>query len=291
VEYSKTSMPRKKKSEARLLPFHRAPKFQLYPFILSGYRRRMNCWQCIKSVFSIHNETGNIWTHLIGALLFIWHLLSNVGQYESGTQKTMFYLGMSACIVCYFTSSVYHTFSCHSQHLYETLLYCDFIGIVLTIGCVTTATVYFLMQCNPAVRNFYMICCGIFGLVLVFSIVGQLIYRQRTCLGKISQYLFIIFTAFGFIPLIHWTVAHGWNSEEVKASFQKVILAYLFLGIGFVLWKFHIPERWLIGKCDIWFSSHQLWHIMVMLGPAYFIFACEEAFMFYKNNRCLLDIS
>jgi len=108
---------------------------------------------------------------------------------------------------------------------------------------------------------------------------------EQNMLGKISQYLFFIFTAFGFIPLIHWTVYHGWDSEEVKASFYKVILAYLFLGIGFVLWKFHIPERWLIGKCDIWFSSHQLWHIMVMLGPAYFIFACEEAFILYKNNK------
>jgi len=135
-----------------------------------------------------------------------------------------------------------------------------------------------------------MTICGIFGLVLVLSIVGQLFYRHRL-FSRISQCLFFIFTGFGFIPLIHWTLAHGLESEEVKATFQKVVLAYLFLIIGFVLWKFHIPERWFIGKCDIWFSSHQLWHVMVMLGPAYFIYACEEAFLYYKKNHCLLNIS
>ena len=30
-----------------------------------------NFWQCCKSIFSFHNETMNIWTHLI-ALFVLW---------------------------------------------------------------------------------------------------------------------------------------------------------------------------------------------------------------------------
>ena len=26
---------------------------------------------CLKSIFSIHAETGNIWTHLVGAIVFL----------------------------------------------------------------------------------------------------------------------------------------------------------------------------------------------------------------------------
>jgi len=47
-------------------------------------------------------------------------------------------------------------------------------------------------------------------------------------------------------------------------------MTYFLLGIGFAVWRLRIPERWLIGKFDIWFSSHQLWHIFVMLGPGFF---------------------
>lgn len=36
-------------------------------FITTGYRgTQLGAWDSIKSLFSLHNETGNIWTHLIG---------------------------------------------------------------------------------------------------------------------------------------------------------------------------------------------------------------------------------
>eukprot|EP01083_Nonionella_stella_P159882 522041_1 len=40
------------------------------PHIINGYRRRSSVSQCIKSVFRIHNETFNIWSHFLGAILF-----------------------------------------------------------------------------------------------------------------------------------------------------------------------------------------------------------------------------
>ena len=40
-------------------------------FILWGYRTGYNFKSSLTSMFSIHNETGNIWTHLIGFVIFI----------------------------------------------------------------------------------------------------------------------------------------------------------------------------------------------------------------------------
>ena len=38
-------------------------------FLLSGHRPQLNSyWACFKSIFRIHTETGNIWTHLLGTL-------------------------------------------------------------------------------------------------------------------------------------------------------------------------------------------------------------------------------
>jgi len=48
--------------------FHALPKWlQDNDFIWQGYRPPLpSFWDCIKSIFSIHTETGNIWTHMLG---------------------------------------------------------------------------------------------------------------------------------------------------------------------------------------------------------------------------------
>ena len=41
-------------------------------YIVSGYRVNHNsCCQAAKSLFSCHNESVNIWSHFLGALLFL----------------------------------------------------------------------------------------------------------------------------------------------------------------------------------------------------------------------------
>lgn len=35
-------------------------------YIATGYRGQLTYWGTVKSLFRLHNETGNIWTHLLG---------------------------------------------------------------------------------------------------------------------------------------------------------------------------------------------------------------------------------
>jgi adiponectin receptor len=39
--------------------------------IVKGYRLNYTVWETFKSFFALHNETGNIWTHFLGFVLFI----------------------------------------------------------------------------------------------------------------------------------------------------------------------------------------------------------------------------
>ena len=50
-----------------------APEFMRYnPYIETGYRINFDTfWKLGKSLFMLHNETVNIWSHLIGALAFV----------------------------------------------------------------------------------------------------------------------------------------------------------------------------------------------------------------------------
>ena len=44
-------------------------------FVRSGYRRPMALLPALRSAFSMHNETANVWTHAVGALAFVLALL------------------------------------------------------------------------------------------------------------------------------------------------------------------------------------------------------------------------
>ena len=46
------------------------PKELRQPFILTSYRANQDLAECFMSLFRLHNETLNVWLHLIGALGF-----------------------------------------------------------------------------------------------------------------------------------------------------------------------------------------------------------------------------
>lgn len=45
--------------------------------IRRGYRLHHNVWQSAATLFTFHNETVNVWSHMIGGLLFLWLLASS----------------------------------------------------------------------------------------------------------------------------------------------------------------------------------------------------------------------
>lgn len=65
--------------------FHNLPQWlQDNDFLHTGHRPPLNSFQaCFQSIFRIHTETGNIWTHLLGECINIvskhnTHVLGNI---------------------------------------------------------------------------------------------------------------------------------------------------------------------------------------------------------------------
>nr|DAD41539.1 TPA_asm: hypothetical protein HUJ06_015862 [Nelumbo nucifera] len=61
-----------KKVKYQLVEYHSLPEYlRDNEFILGHYRSEWPLKQVLLSIFSIHNETLNVWTHLIGFFLFL----------------------------------------------------------------------------------------------------------------------------------------------------------------------------------------------------------------------------
>jgi len=166
------------RNTVQLCSITEVPTWAQRPHILNGYRPNLSFWQCLVSLFSCHNETGNIWTHLIGAIIvaslgfkkfmdadlpsprpFAAELLGN----ELHVRLTFVF----AAVVCLGVSAVYHTGNCtHNEACCIALLRADTSGIAILIAASFLPGVYLGFACFPSLQTTYL------GVVAVLLVLG-----------------------------------------------------------------------------------------------------------------------
>ena len=119
----------------------------------------------------VHNETCNVWSHLLGAVYFIIQLVSvglSIGPYaqiQGSTHKVMLVIANLCTITCFCTSTTYHQFQSCSEAHYKTLLLYDFTGVVIMIFGLAVTAVYVAFEPYPTEKSTTI------GLLITFMIV------------------------------------------------------------------------------------------------------------------------
>ena len=117
-------------SQYKLVSFDEAPGFlKANPFILTGYRVHFSFWMCLYSLLRLHNESGNIITHLFASIYFLSEAIQLLYSEESLEFTIPLALYCFGCFLCFLLSTCFHTFNSHSQEKCALLLRCDFAGI------------------------------------------------------------------------------------------------------------------------------------------------------------------
>ena len=90
-------------------------------FLHRGHRPPLPSFSaCFRSIFRIHTETGNIWTHLLGCLWFLGiaiYFLVQPSDWIQWQEKVVFATFFLGAILCMGMSFAYHTVSCHSEQV------------------------------------------------------------------------------------------------------------------------------------------------------------------------------
>ena len=134
-------------------------------FIDNGHRPPLESFRlCFKSMFRIHSETGNIWTHLLGFIAFVCVTLyfylrpvtmSNPFPRDT-TEKVVFGSFFAGALFCLAFSTLYHTMDCHSDKISNLFSRLDYTGIALLIVGSFIPCLYYGFYCYPATKIAYM---------------------------------------------------------------------------------------------------------------------------------------
>lgn len=138
-------------------------------YIHSGYRPASYSFRkSLKSLTYIHNETVNVYTHLLGAVAavvgsFVLYAALRP-RYDTATHEDMamfgcFFLGATVCLGM---SGIFHLTSNHSPHVQKTGNKLDYMGIVALIWGSFIPSVYYGLLEHPGYVRFYwiMVCHG-----------------------------------------------------------------------------------------------------------------------------------
>ena len=131
-------------------------------FLTSGYRPASNSiTRSLASIASVHNETVNIWSHLLGAVFFLWGwvvlLRAVASRYASASAADVlvFSCFLGGAVLCLGMSAVYHTLSNHSETVALWGNKLDYSGIIILIVGSFIAPLYYGFFCHPVLMTFY----------------------------------------------------------------------------------------------------------------------------------------
>ncbi|XP_074546992.1 progestin and adipoQ receptor family member 3b [Halichoeres trimaculatus] len=255
----------------RLYTYEQIPLFlKENPYITDGYRAHLPSKLCLRSIFILSNETVNIWSHLLGFLLFFSLGVNDLSTVlpASGANRedyVIYAIGLFCFQVCMLCSVGYHLFACHrSEKTSRRWLALDYAGISVGIlGCYVPG-IFYAFYCNAFWRQVYLL--TVLSLILaVFCAQVHPRYLSNDW-RRIRMTIFCCVAGISVIPACHWVWLNGGLSTDVVQLFlPRVIVMYLIAGSAFLFYVTKIPERYFPGQLNYLGASHQVWHILVVL--------------------------
>ncbi|VEU24043.1 DEKNAAC105289 [Brettanomyces naardenensis] len=296
----------------RLLHFYELPfQWRENKFIVFGYRFSKSHTAAFKSIVEVHNETANIWSHLLGAVLMIYLALfhypsTQVYALTSTADHFVTFIFFAAATKCLLFSVIWHTYANISTlHLRQKFACFDYTGITVLIIASIITTEHIALRDFPVLRWGYVIFSFLTGVAgVAFSWSPQF---DKPGFRPVRILFFISLAALGATAFITSCFKKGlFYSFDLYSPLLASFVWYL---TGVVFYGSLIPERWRsdvvideLKICDetileldrsgkleeyldkepektkhygkflsLWwvdyiFSSHNIWHMFVVMG-------------------------
>ncbi|XP_061602687.1 membrane progestin receptor beta [Cololabis saira] len=257
------------------------------PYILSGYRPVRQDWRCyLLSLFQRHNESLNVWTHLLAGPVLLLRWWANAGTlgYTLDAASLPLALFLLSALTYLGLSVAAHLFQSHSERAHYFFFFLDYVGVaVYQYGC---SLGHYFYTSEPAWREsvgfLFLPGAALFGwLSCAGCCLAKLRYRRPYPLQrKVCQ---LIPTSLAYLldisPVAHRLLACPWGREAAPHFHALQVACFLLAAFFF---SCPVPERFFPGRCDFLGQGHQVFHLFLSLCT---VFQLEALFRDYARRR------
>lgn len=126
--------------------------------------------------------------------------------------------------------------------------------------------IYFGFTCQPQLQVVYTCIIIVLSTLATVAISSPRLAAPEYHMLRVGVLIFTV--CFAVVPVLHWwTVA---PAAMLARGLNGILLMLLSYAIGFFFYSTRFPESRFPGKFDIWFHSHQWWHVLVFVGALNF---------------------
>jgi adiponectin receptor len=280
----------KENGHLKLITYKECPKWLAdNPYIHLYYRPPCYSYkECYKSLFYLHNESGNIYTHLIGSILFTFFFILTTLKFIPSYENLEFIeivtiiLSIIGGFICMQFSWHFHLFSSHSIRVNQNWLKCDHIGIVFLIFTTGFPVTYYSFYCYQEIRTKFLAITSIISIISIISIAHPVFYKEEYKL--IRSILYVALGTTEFIPVSYSMIFYKYDFTVKYLSLYYSIAGVVIYLIGLVIYAKCIPESIYPGSFDIFGHSHQIFHTLILIASITFYIGIMKMIININND-------
>lgn len=254
-----TEIPKTKTIKSKLIHWDELEEWQRdNEHIHTGYLRESNSYlEVFTSLFYLHNESGNIYTHLVPSIVVALTL--------TGSAFTPpFVLFGIGCVLCLGMSATFHALKSHSFKVATLGNKLDYAGICILIATSMIALVGYAYNDMPKHHFLYVGLTGILGgACCVVSLMEKFRSRQ---FRPVRALMFVLYGLSGVLPVVSGCLEFGYEETKNRLCLNWLYAeAFLYI-FGAFLYAVRFPERVTPGGYDYFGHSHQIFHVFVVIA-------------------------
>jgi adiponectin receptor len=242
-----------------------------------------------KSIWHLHDDTFNIWSHLLAAIWFtavtIKFVFVCTGPLTRNTWAILVYL--VAAILCFSWSALYHTLANHSQaELWQRI---DHFGIAILIWASSSVFVFFSFSEHRTAQQFYVTAVTLLALLSFSQLWSDANHSSEVSWSRTS--IHAIHGALATLPAVHYAARPDtWRSIKEQRLLRSFCVLVLFNTLGGAIYVTSFVERAVGARVNPPGIGHHVMHVLAVVGTwlykrGIFSFYADEVGRTIKDPR------